>query len=241
MIDVDSIHGIKELIEKAKWLEGKTFEEISREVQQSDRAPRARTKGVAGYLIENGYFGIKKNSDPNPDIKNLGAEIKTCPIKYIASKGIYAVKEPLSLNIINYEEEAKSNSIRESSLYRKNKKILFIFYLYDKSLRRSKWKVKYVFLWDMDQKVIAELEPDYQKIIEKIKRGEAHLIHQTEHRWLTLCPKHVTGRKYTKQLPGFPHAEIRAFRLKSRYVALIITRYLKVPLLEFGRVYGWRE
>ena len=241
MINVNELHNIDELMRVAKFLEGKTLAEISEEVQRSDRASRIRTKGIAGYLVENGYFGIKKNSDPNPDIKNLGVEIKTCPIKYIASKGIYAVKEPLSLNIINYGEEVRSNSIKESSLYRKNKRILFIFYLYDKSLQRSQWKVKYVFLWDMDQKVIAELEPDYQKIIEKIKRGEAHRIHQTEHMWLTLCPKHVTGRKYTKQLPGFPRAEIRAFRLKSRYVALIITRYLKVPLLEFGRVYGWRE
>ena len=142
------------------------------------------------------------------------------------------MKEPLSLNIINYVQESEKKDLKESSLYKKNRKILFVWYLHDDGLR-SNYTIKYVFLWEMTPDVIAELEPDYQAILKMIRKGEAHHIHQHQHNYLTLCPKHGgvfrdpnDKKSKTKQPYSDAPAEIRAFRLKNAYMNLVICRYL---------------
>ena len=143
------------------------------------------------------------------------------------------MKEPLSLNIINYNKEHKNAAIRSSSLYKKNKKILFVWYIHNLASLRSSYLIKYVFLWEMDRKVLGELKDDYRLILEKIRQGKAHHIHQYQHKNLTLCPKHGgtfknpsdRKSKTTQPFSSTP-AEVRAFRLKSSYMNSVIRRYL---------------
>ena len=86
----------------------------------------------------------------------------------------------------------------------------------------------------MDDKVLKELEPDYELIIKKINEGKAHEIHQSEHKYLTLCPKHNgnfkdPNDKISKRHQPFSDkpAEVRAFRLKNRYMNLVIDKAIK--------------
>jgi len=233
-LNINDIHSVNELVSIAqKDLEGKTLLEIAVWINESDLISRVITKGEVGYLIEDGYFGIKANSSSIPDIKHLGVEIKTCPLTY-KNDGKLRVKEPVSLNMINYNEEVEKKKIIDSSLYKKNKNILFVFYIHDESKKRSEYLIKYVFLWGIDSTVISDLEPDYQLILEKIRNGIAHQIHQSDHKWLTICPKHngcfkdplCTKSKTTQPFSNIP-AEKRAFRLKNAYMNIIIRRYLK--------------
>jgi len=229
------------LIKKASWLIGKTLDSITKAIQESDKHSRVLTKGDVGYVIEKGFFGIDKNSDANPDIEHLGIEVKTCPLKYNKDKTKLSIKEPLSLNIINYVEEVNNKSLKESSLYKKNKTILFILYIHDKDKKRSEYVIKYVFLWNMKDDILKELKPDYQLILKKIRNGKAHEIHQVEHKYLTICPKHNGNFKdpnckisKRKQPYSDIPAEIRAFRLKNRYMNLIVSRYLGKSLEKGG-------
>jgi DNA mismatch repair endonuclease MutH len=242
-INLEEVHSGEELLEKAKWLEGKTLGEILETIKDMDILSRVKTKGEVGYVVEKGFFGIDKNSEAAPDISILGVEVKTSPIKFNKSRTLLSIKEPLSLNMIDYCEEYKNKSIKDSYLYKKNHKILFVFYIHDKSKNRSDYLIKYVFLWKIDNKVLSELEEDYQKILEKIKAGKAHEIHQSDHKYLTLCPKHngnfkdpneMTSKR--KQPFNSEWAEKRAFRLKNRYMNLVISRYLGKKL-EKG---GWK-
>lgn len=226
MLDLDSIKSKAELLQKARWLEGKTLSEVDRKIKGSDRVSPVHSKGNVGYVVEHGFFGITKNSINEPDIKRLGVEIKTCPLKYTTKRTKLAVKEPLSLNIINYNKEVHCKTILDSSLYKKNKCILFIAYIQDPEESRSRYKIKYVFLWKMDKRVISELEPDYDIIIKKIRAGKAHKIHQSDNAHLTLCPKHGSRDKTTTQPCGKTPAEIRAFRLKVSYMNRIFGRAL---------------
>jgi DNA mismatch repair protein MutH len=243
MLDLKDIESTEELLAKAKWLEGKTLAQVTNAIKTSDNASRVTTKGNVGYVIEKGFFGIDKNSDAGPDIEHLGVEIKTCPLKYNTTRDRLSVKEPLSLNIINYMEEHKHNDITQSPLYKKNKKVLFIFYIHDSRKERSQYLIKYVFLWGMDNHVLDELRPDYQRIITKIREGKAHEIHQTEHMYLTLCPKHngkykdptCTRSKRPQPFSNIP-GEIRAFRLKNRYMDIVVTRKLGKNLMKGGWV-----
>ena len=179
------------------------------------------------------YFGIDKNSTKGPDITALAIELKTSPLKYDKSRTRLKSKEPLSLNIINYFEEADNTHVRQSSLYKKNKEILFVFYIHDKTKPRSEYVVKHVFIWKMDERVLEELNDDYMKIVRKIRLGEAHNIHQKEHTYLTICPKHngkfkdpdCNKSKRPQPYSDAP-AEIRAFRLKNKYMDIILERHL---------------
>ena len=241
IIDLKKIKTIPQLLEKSKWLEGKTLVQIGEEIKKQDSSSRVMTKGSVGHIIEKGFFGIEKNSDSKPDLEHLGVEVKTCPLKYNKSRTKISVKEPLSLNIINYEEEVKHNTLKESSIYKKNKKILFILYIHDTTKERSRYVILKVFLWEMDNSVLSELEPDYNLIIGKIRQGRAHEIHQNEHEFLTLCPKHNgnfkdPNDKKSKRTQPFSDepAEIRAFRLKTKYMNKIISEKLNKKLSKGG-------
>ena len=242
VIDVNMVEDKETLIREAKFLEGRTLSQVMEDIEESDRASRVRTKGNVGYVLEKGFFGIEKNSEAKPDIEHLGVEIKTCPLKFNKDRTRLSVKEPLSLNIINYETEHLVADFKDSSLYQKNHDILFIFYIHDRRVDRSQYLIKYVFLWHMDERVISELEPDYRKIIGEIKAGRAHKIHQHHHRCLTLCPKHSgkfkdpnCTKSKRKQPFSEEKAEVRAFRLKNSYMNRIICRELGK---ELGRG-GW--
>lgn len=231
IINLKDIKDMPTLMEKSKWLEGKTLVQVGEEIKKHDPSSRVLTKGSVGHIIEKEFFGIEKNSDANPDIVHLDVEVKTTPLKYNKSRTKISVKEPLSLNIINYRKEVKNNNLKESSLYKKNKKVLFIAFLHDSKKQRSEYVILKVFLWEMDDKVIKELEPDYNLIIGKIRQGKAHEIHQGEHKYLTLCPKHNgkfkdpnCKRSKTKQPFSDKPAEIRAFRLKNRYMNKILAK-----------------
>lgn len=233
ILHLDEIESAEELEQMTQRdLEGKTLAQIQQSIMRLDNSTRVSTKAGVGYVIEEGYFGIPRNSTAEADISHLHVEIKTCPLK-LGKDGKLRVKEPLSLNIINYVEEHKNKSIRESSLYKKNNKVLFIWYVHDKNMLRSEYVIKYVFLWEMDNEIMDELNDDYQEILRYIRDGKAHHIHQHQHKHLTLCPKHggtfkdPNDRKSkTKQPFSDAFAEIRAFRLKNSYMNTVIRRYL---------------
>jgi len=239
--EISEVPDIATLMRAAKWLEGKTLVQITKEIKRSDALSRVTTKGDVGYVIENGYFKIKKNSEAKPDVEHLGVEIKTCPLKYNKERNRLSVKEPLSLNIVNYFDEVKNKDITESSLYHKNKRILFVFYVHDLKKKRSDYEIKYVFLWGMDNNVLDELRPDYKIIIDKIRVGEATDLHQKYNQYLTTCPKHCGDFKdpnckisKTKQPFSTELAERRAFRLKVKYMNMIVSKYLNRPLVKGG-------
>lgn len=220
------------LLKKAKELEGKKLKEIEQEITTMDKKSRVVTKAGVGYVIED-YFWIKKNSSAESDFPQLGVELKTIPLK--KKNGFLTVKEPLSLNMIRYMEEHKHDDIRDSSFYKKNKKMLLVCYL-DDGGKRSDFVIKHLFLWKMDGEVLEELRPDYERIIKKIRAGKATDLHQKYDRYLTTCPKH--GGKFgdpeektskTRQPFSDEPAERRAFRLKNTYMSKVIVRELKIP------------
>ena len=56
-IDVNKITNINTLVQKAKWLEGKTLAEVAEKVKEDDKESRVSTKAAVGYVIEQGFFG----------------------------------------------------------------------------------------------------------------------------------------------------------------------------------------
>ena len=71
---------------------------------QIDTTGRLATgKGAIGTVIEESWFGYPPNPDAEPDLPEVGVELKVTP--YIRGKNGIRAKERLVCNIINYMEE----------------------------------------------------------------------------------------------------------------------------------------
>ena len=88
-------------------------------------------KGDLGQLVEDCWFGQKPHSDPEPDFKEAGIELKVSP--YYETKNGVSAKERLVCDIINYKNESLPNkTFFESSFWHKCRNILLMSYKHDK-------------------------------------------------------------------------------------------------------------
>ena len=240
----------------AKRIEGKTLGGISNEARSLDGVPFKKVKGKVGKIVEE-YFTAKMGSRSLPDLPEIGWEIKTCPLKPDGK----TVDQPVTLNMFDYcreisackgtGEHKKCNEIKKSSLYKKGKEILFVFYVRDKKNKpASEWRIKHVYRWKMDSKTTKLLSPDYDIIVSRLRNSNGLYckqivgdkvkkcidpencktnLHQEQNKYLTTCPKHQGGFHYEKnsnnsriQPFSAKRAESRAFRLKKEYMQKIV-------------------
>ena len=100
-------HSKEELMSQAKLLLGKSFAELydSEEIKKVLKNKKLTDKGNLGKLVEEIHYGIKNNNNSEPDVKNLGIEIKTNPLKRNAKlkREEITPKEPIKLGKINYD------------------------------------------------------------------------------------------------------------------------------------------
>ena len=209
----------EEIVETAEQLVGRTFGEIAKSLNVNID----NTRGSLGLFIEKNIFGIEQNSSPEPDFKKAGVELKVTPYR-INKNGTLSAKERLVLNMINYNDEYK-NTFENSHFWHKNKLIEIIWYL-NIGNNKSNWPIKYQKLFtfsENDKKIVIE---DWNKIIDKIKAGEAHNLSESDTLYLGACPK---GRN-SKDLVTQPFSNIlamrRAFCLKQSYMTGLVRQYI---------------
>ncbi|MCF0155356.1 MAG: restriction endonuclease, partial [Veillonella sp.] len=116
-----------EILERAHVAEGKTFGDF--DINQ--RLASKGNKGGLGQIIEEGLFGYEINSKSEADFAEAGVELKVTPVKIVgkANSEKLSAKERLVLNIIDYMTEY-DKAFYESSFWKKNEKILLMFYLW---------------------------------------------------------------------------------------------------------------
>lgn len=213
--DVDSIYRY------AKKLINHTLRQvISSEINIKEKDVR-KLKGKFGQILEEHYFGIKNNSDSEPDFKEAGVELKSSPLKKLV-KGGYAPKERMILNIINYDAITKE-TWEKSHFLSKNELLLLIMFLHEKDKNILDLLIKYVTLWkieDGDREIIRQ---DWQKIVNKIKKGKAHELSEGDTFYLGACRKghKEKPRKYSC---GTIPAPQRAFSFKLNYMRSILKK-----------------
>ena len=130
-------------------------------------------KGGLGQLIEKYLFGMDNNSDSEPDFMPAGIELKVTPYKKIKGNQLSA-KERLALNIIDFEAEYK-NDFKNSHFWYKNNKIQLLWYLWEAGKDKKDYKITHEKLLELAQSEdLKQIEEDWNKIINKIKKGQAH-------------------------------------------------------------------
>ncbi|WP_042470585.1 Sau3AI family type II restriction endonuclease [Bacillus ndiopicus] len=215
-----------ELMKKAQEAIGKTFNEID----QHDRLGKGQ-KGGFGHIIEESHFGYEINSNAEPDFKELGIELKVTAFKK-NKNGTISAKERLVLNIINYMEEV-CEQFETSSFWRKNQKLLLMFYEWQTELERGEFHIIETILYKYPEEDLIIIKKDWEHIVNKIKAGEAHLLSEGDTQYLGACTKGANKSTVRQQ----PYSDIlapqRAFSLKQSYMTSIMREYITKEKLTY--------
>lgn len=189
-------------------------------IREGDKIPSGR--GSLGQMVEEIYFGIKNNSNPEADFSDAGVELKTSPLKMgKKNNGEYLVKERLVCNLINYCADVDV-AFEESHFFKKCRLMLILYYLYIADVYPIDYKFIYSILWHLPEKDLMIIRRDYDIIMSKVKAGKAHEISEGDTMYLGACRKGAKATDTTKQ----PYSEIpaptRAFCLKMAYMRTIL-------------------
>ena len=217
---------IQELMDKAREAEGKTFGEID----TTGRIKNVRSKGALGHVIEESHFGYPINSDARPDFEELGIELKVTPFKK-NKNGTYSSKERLVLNMIDYHNEHEY-SFETSNFLSKATSMLIMLYQYEPNIPIDDYRIYKAFLNEFSEEDLDVMRQDWETIVAKIKRGEAHLISEADTMYLSACTKGANGSVVRSQPFSEQPAKPRAFSLKASYMSGLVRQYLTPELME---------
>lgn len=184
------------------------------------------SKGGYGDVVE-AWYGVEKNSRPEPDLVEVGIELKVTPVEKI-KKG-YRAKERLICNMINYEQEATVKTFEKSSFLKKCAKMQIFFYEYIKNKSRLTYQIHWTFLMklrELPQKDWATIVCDWNKIHTKIMRGLAHEISGADTNYLEACTKGASSASLRTQPFSSQLAKQRAFAFKTSYMTVYFNRYV---------------
>lgn len=210
----------KSVILYAKRLENNSLRNLVEEPKDENRYSG---KGKFGQTLEKFYFDYEPNSDSRADFPEIGVELKASPLKKL-SKGSIKSKERVVLNIINYLDIV-SEEFESSKFWKKNQKILFVFYLWNKTSSIWDFKIKTVGLWDFSVNDYPVIQSDWLFIQNKVREGKAHELSEGDTMYLGACTKGSTAAKSLREQPfNSIKAKQRAFSFKQGYVNLIIDK-----------------
>lgn len=213
----------QELLEYTEKIKNKTFRDIDNENLLENSSLRRR-KGLLGNIVESGFYGYPLNSDARADFDNIGIELKVSGY-VLTKKGEKRAKERLVLSKIDYDKIIEEE-FEFSKLISKNKKILIIWYHYEKGKNPADFLITDYQLYDMEQDIDI-IKNDFERIKNKIDAGNAHELSESDTSFLGACTKARTSKDRTRQPNSEILAKPRAFSLKQGYINGILSNLEK--------------
>lgn len=219
----------EEVLEKAETILNKSLREIlsveelaTIETQIGEYG--MKRKGFLGDLTEKYFFDINPGNISEPDFKIAEVELKTTPLKN-GSNNKLASKERLVFSMINYDTVVNETWL-QSSFLKKNKSLLLMFYLWMENQSILDYEFKFVHLLnlleDISDEDVFQIQKDWEYIVSKIKRGEAHLLSEGDTYYLGACTKAANSRVVRDQPMNRTPAKPRAFSFKQQYINYLI-------------------
>lgn len=199
-------------------------EAIGKKIKEIDRTGRLETgKGAIGSIIEESWFDYSPNSTAEPDFPEAGVELKVTPYKR-TSKGISA-KERLVCNIIDYMTEHEK-TFESSSFWHKCQKMVIMSYEYKDGVAKGEFSIDNALLFTFPDEYRAVIKKDWEKIVSKIRAGEAHLLTEGDTLYLAACTKGKNSSSVRRQPFSEIPAKQRAYSLKASFMTNILRRYI---------------
>lgn len=219
----------EQVLEKAETILSKSLRRvISKEavetIEKQIGGYGVKRKGFLGDLTEKYFFEINPGNISEPDFTIAGVELKTTPLKKHRSSKLVS-KERLVFSMINYDTIV-NETWQSSSFLKKNKTLLLMFYLWNESQSILDYEFKFVHLLDLLEDIsdedVFQIQKDWEYIIAKIKRGEAHLLSEGDTYYLGACTKAANSRVVRDQPMNRTPAKPRAFSFKQQYINYLI-------------------
>jgi DNA mismatch repair endonuclease MutH len=219
----------EQIFEKAKTILQKSLREVvSKEeidiIEKQIGGYGIKRKGFLGDLTEKYFFDINPGNISEPDFTVAGVELKTTPLKK-HTRSEYVSKERLVFSMINYDI-VQNETWKLSSFLKKNKSLLLMFYLWIEDQNVLDYKFKFVHLLnlleDISSEDIFQIQKDWEFIVAKIRRGEAHLLSEGDTYYLGACTKAANSRVVRDQPMNRTPAKPRAFSFKQQYINYLI-------------------
>lgn len=178
-------------------------------------------KGNLGQMVEELFFGYAINGKQEADFQEAGVELKCTPLQKYQRDDTWRIKERLVCTMIDFHEVV-NHSFETSHVLEKCRLMLLMFYFHE--VGRAFYDFEFVFsvLWLLPPKDLEIIRQDYEHIVEKIRRGEAHLLSEGDTMYLGACRKGQKGDKLQSQPYSTALAPKRAFSLKPAYMRTIL-------------------
>lgn len=196
-------------------------------------------KGHFGDLVEQYVFGMKNNSRSEADFNIAGVELKTTPLKNHPKKRFVA-KERLVFSMINYDKII-DEEWETSSFLKKNSVLMLLFYLYLQGQSPLDYEFEFAHLLnlleDLSIEDAAQIRQDWETIVAKIRRGEAHLLSEGDTFYLGACTKAKNSSVVRDQPRSRIPAKPRAFSLKQTYLNYLIQKKLLGKDVDVDSIY----
>ena len=243
----------QDILRYAKWLIGKSFYDVlatdfseaaskpvdgfSNDTQRNNILEDAtveygnlQRKGGLGNLIEKHFFHYDPNSNPEADFSLAGLELKVTPYEERTGRGkdkgitYYVAGERLVLTMIDFNQRPIEFDFFKSHVWEKCRQILLIYYLRNKSLGDNlKYRINYVGMFTPRDTDLIIIRQDYLLIMEKISKGKAHEISESDTMYLGACTKGSTAaRSIVIQIENNVPAQKRAFCFKTSYMTTVL-------------------
>lgn len=218
-----------DVVLQAKTVLHKTLRDIMpkdsiRQIEAELERYRSNRKGYLGDLVEQYVFGLENNGRPEADFYVAGVELKTTPLKKHA-RNEFAAKERLVFSMIDYDKIVQEKW-ETSTFLQKNSLLLLMFYLYLEGASILDYEFKFIHLLellkDISEQDVEQIKKDWQFIVDKIRRGEAHLLSEADTYYLGACTKAKNSKVLREQPRSRVPAKPRAFSLKQTYLNFLI-------------------
>lgn len=219
----------EQVLEKAETILQKSLravisKEVAETIENQIGGYGMKRKGFLGNLTEKYFFEINPGNISEPDFTIASVELKTTPLKKHA-KSKFVSKERLVFSMINYDSVV-GETWELSSFLKKNKTLLLMFYLWIENQSILDYKFKFVHLLnlleDISSEDVFQIQKDWEYIVAKIKRGEAHLLSEGDTYYLGACTKAANSRVVRDQPMNRTPAKPRAFSFKQQYINYLI-------------------
>lgn len=192
---------------------------------------KRKGKGGLGQMVEELFFGYKINSNREADFGEAKVELKCTPLLKSKSDGSFRIKERLVCTMIDYFELADTK-FEDSHLLSKCQLMLLLFYLHISGTPIYDYEFLFRILWQIPEKDLIVIKNDYETIVKRVRKGEAHLISEGDTMYLGACRKGQKGDSPQSQPFSNVKASRRAFSLKPAYM-----RYILQHVIDSGNNY----
>jgi DNA mismatch repair protein MutH len=210
-----------ELLQRARQMAGLTFAELAHEAGMPVPEDLRRDKGWVGQLLE-WHLGADAGSKPQQDFIDLGIELKSIPVSYSGKplETTFVCVAPLvGIHGLSWET---------SHVRQKLSKVLWIPVQGEREIPLAERRVGSPLLWSPSPEELAQLQQDWEELMEMIVLGQVEQITARHGEVLQLRPKAANGRVVTEAYGASGRViktRPRGFYLRTQFTARILERH----------------